>query len=202
MTCSPTSLAMIRPTCSKCKWMYRSEMMYNTYVQSREFWDTWLCSKCDPDPKFRTIIAGSREGVTLGHVKVAVAKAKWKIGMTLSGRARGADQMGEKWAMERDLMIECYAANWDAYGKGAGHIRNEVMASHADALIAIWDGVSPGTKHMIAIAKKFNLLIGVYLFKEDSFSIVNDNRVTTLYTMETIPSDFGDTNKIKKEKKK
>jgi hypothetical protein len=33
------------------------------------------------------------------------------------------------------------------------------MADYADALIAIWDGKSKGTKHMIDIAKKKGLKV-------------------------------------------
>ena len=36
------------------------------------------------------------------------------------------------------------------------------MATKADALIAVWDGVSRGTKHMIDIAKKNGLSVFVY----------------------------------------
>jgi type IV secretory pathway TraG/TraD family ATPase VirD4 len=36
------------------------------------------------------------------------------------------------------------------------------MAKYANALIAIWDGISKGTKHMIDIAKARNLKVFVY----------------------------------------
>lgn len=36
------------------------------------------------------------------------------------------------------------------------------MAVYAEALIAIWDGRSKGTKHMIAMAKKRELPIFIY----------------------------------------
>jgi uncharacterized phage-like protein YoqJ len=42
-----------------------------------------------------------------------------------------------------------YPANWRKYGKRAGHRRNQQMADNADALIALWDGESPGTRDMI-----------------------------------------------------
>lgn len=38
------------------------------------------------------------------------------------------------------------------------------MAEMADALIAIWDGVSKGNKHMIDIAKQKNLNIYTYCY--------------------------------------
>jgi len=39
-------------------------------------------------------------------------------------------------------------------GKGAGPARNTFMAQHAQALIALWDGSSPGTKNMIETATR------------------------------------------------
>lgn len=45
-----------------------------------------------------------------------------------------------------------FPADW-TIGKGAGVIRNQVMADYADALVGIWDGDSRGTKNMLAEAK-------------------------------------------------
>jgi hypothetical protein len=79
----------------------------------------------------------------------------------VSGTARGADQLGEKYATERGYNITKFPADWDKYKKAAGYIRNEEMAKYADALIAFWDGNSKGTEHMINLAKKYNLKIRI-----------------------------------------
>ena len=55
-----------------------------------------------------------------------------------------------------------FNADWDKFGKSAGYKRNEQMGNHADALIAIWDGKSKGTMHMISIAKKLDLNIYIH----------------------------------------
>jgi hypothetical protein len=47
-------------------------------------------------------------------------------------------------------------------GKAAGYLRNEKMAEAVDALIAVWDGGSKGTKHMIYTAQKRGLTIHVH----------------------------------------
>jgi hypothetical protein len=64
------------------------------------------------------------------------------------------------------MNIPCFRfpADWDRYGKAAGYIRNETMAANAEALIALWDGRSPGTKHMIDIARKKGLKVYVHRF--------------------------------------
>ncbi len=58
-----------------------------------------------------------------------------------------------------------YPAAWDTYGLKAGYIRNEEMADNADALIAIWDGKSRGTKHMIDIATRKGLRVYIHEVK-------------------------------------
>jgi hypothetical protein len=79
----------------------------------------------------------------------------------VSGTAKGADQLGEKYATERGYAIKKFPADWDKHGRSAGYIRNEEMAKYADALIAFWNGNSKGTEHMINLAKKYNLKIKV-----------------------------------------
>ena len=77
----------------------------------------------------------------------------------VSGNARGADKLGERYAKEYNLPVKLFPANWDKYGKRAGYLRNQEMANYADVLIAFWDEKSKGTKHMIDIAKKQDLTV-------------------------------------------
>jgi hypothetical protein len=79
----------------------------------------------------------------------AINESPFTIKQVISGCARGVDQMGIRWAKENKISFVGVPANWDYYGKSAGMIRNTQMANKADALIAIWDGESRGTKHMI-----------------------------------------------------
>lgn len=80
----------------------------------------------------------------------------------ISGHARGADQLGERYAKEKGYKIITYIPNWEI-GKRAGYIRNENMAKHETsyALIAFWDKKSRGTKHMIGLAKEYGLHVKV-----------------------------------------
>ena len=74
----------------------------------------------------------------------------------LSGGCRGADAIGERYAIENGYEISKFVANWDKYGKAAGPIRNEQMAIEADYIICFWDYKSRGTKSMIENAKKYS----------------------------------------------
>ncbi len=82
----------------------------------------------------------------------------------VSGTANGADKLGEKYASEKGYPIKQFPADWDKYGKSAGYKRNEEMAKYADALIAFWDGKSRGTKHMINLAKRYELKVKIVIF--------------------------------------
>lgn len=79
----------------------------------------------------------------------------------ISGTARGADKLGERYAREKGYKVERYPANWDKYGKRAGYIRNEQMAKVADACVCFWNEQSKGTKHMIDLAKQYKLALRV-----------------------------------------
>jgi|TARA_Y100000034_G_scaffold129685_1_gene186623 hypothetical protein len=113
----------------------------------------------------KTIIAGSREYQDYEFMAQELNNVDFEITEVVSGTARGADRLGEKWADDNGMPIFRMPANWDQYGKAAGYIRNEEMAKCSDALVAFWDGKSMGTKHMIDLAKKYDLKIKVVLFK-------------------------------------
>lgn len=111
----------------------------------------------------KTIIAGSRDLTNYSLLLKAVENCGWAITSVVSGNARGADKLGEIYAEKNSLPCEKYPAEWDKYGKSAGYKRNVLMAENAEALIAIWDGVSKGTNHMINIAKSKGLRVYVYV---------------------------------------
>lgn len=114
----------------------------------------------------KTIIAGSREGFSIEDVYKALDESNFRIGEVVSGGARGVDRFGEQWAKENDVPIKQFIPDWDGLGKKAGHVRNRDMGDYAEALIALWDGQSKGTKGMIEYAEKKGLKVYVYLKEE------------------------------------
>jgi hypothetical protein len=111
----------------------------------------------------RVIIAGSR-GIPKQQTFLAIRKCPWSgfISCVISGTCRGPDQDGEIWAKDNGIEIERHPADWDTFGKAAGHIRNEEMARVAHGLIAVWDGKSNGTKDIIQIAERRDLQVCVF----------------------------------------
>lgn len=99
----------------------------------------------------KMVIAGSRsfKDQQLVFKLIEISGASGFITEVVSGTARGVDKFGEEWAKSKNIPIKRFPADWDREGKAAGLLRNLDMANYADGLIAIWDGQSRGTKHMI-----------------------------------------------------
>ena len=93
---------------------------------------------------FKVIIAGGRQfsDYELLKAKCDLFLQQKRVTHSIiivSGTARGADSLGERYAHERGYAVEKYPADWEQHGKAAGPIRNAEMAENADALIAFSD---------------------------------------------------------------
>jgi hypothetical protein len=109
----------------------------------------------------REIIAGSRGITDYRTVCQAVRDSGFTIRRVVSGTAAGVDTLAIRYAREHSLPCDRFPAEWSRWGRSAGYRRNVTMADQADALIAVWDGKSLGTKHMIDIAKERGLAVFV-----------------------------------------
>jgi len=91
----------------------------------------------------------------------AVAESKFDITEVVSGGASGVDALGERYAHENGIPLKVFPADWAKHGNAAGPLRNKEMAIYADALIALWDGQSKGTRSMVGYAnmRKLKLYI-------------------------------------------
>ena len=122
--------------------------------------------------ELRIIVAGGRDFDDYTKLKAAmfdvVYDFKKRYGedfdiKIISGTARGADRLGERYAKEKGYEVVRFPADWDKLGKRAGYVRNAEMAKYAisdgniGVLVAFWDGSSRGTKHMIDLANKNGL---------------------------------------------
>lgn len=100
-------------------------------------------------------IIGSRGFDDYELVKSVLSDYVDKVTMVVSGGAKGADSLGEKWANENNIQTLIFKPDWKKYGKKAGHLRNTDIIQNCDMCVAFWDGVSTGTNDSIKKAKKF-----------------------------------------------
>lgn len=100
----------------------------------------------------KVLICGSRSINDPTLVSRAVSQSGMAPTHIISGGARGVDRLAFEYASSRGIEFTEYLADWDRYGKRAGFMRNCVMVGVAQAVIAIWDGKSQGTKHSIDYA--------------------------------------------------
>jgi hypothetical protein len=82
----------------------------------------------------------------------------------VSGGARGADKLGERFAEEFNIKTKIHLPNWDKFGKSAGMIRNSDIIDDSDLIFAFWDGQSKGTKDSINKARKRNKEIEIIIY--------------------------------------
>jgi hypothetical protein len=117
----------------------------------------------------KLIVAGSRDFSDYDLLQKSINEIcnKYNITEIVSGTARGADSLGELYAKDNGILCSKFPAEWDRYGKSAGHKRNYDMAKYADIAIVFWDEKSRGTKNMIDTMKKLKKPLIVNLYKGD-----------------------------------
>lgn len=94
----------------------------------------------------------------------------------VSGGAKGADSLGERYAIEKKYELLVIKAKWEKHGNAAGPIRNREMAEIGNYCVVFWDGQSRGSKNMIEEAKKRNIPTKVIEYKNTLiYNVVNDN---------------------------
>jgi len=90
-----------------------------------------------------------------------------EIKSIVSGGAKGADTLAEKFAEKYLLFKKIFYPDWNKFGKSAGFRRNKDIIENSDIVIAFWDSESKGTKHSIDISKKLNKKIYIFEYKRN-----------------------------------
>ena len=124
----------------------------------------------------RLVVAGSRTFKNYYEAKKILTSVLRNRSLSdvciISGGAKGADAIGELFAKEFGCDLKIYPAEWDLYGKSAGHKRNEVMAKNSDATILFWDGHSKGSKSMHTLTLDYNHPLFVVYFDANTQKII------------------------------
>jgi hypothetical protein len=112
---------------------------------------------------FNVVVAGGRDFCDARLMMVKLDKLFERVDdvCIISGGARGADKLGERYALSKGYPYIIMPADWDRYGKSAGYRRNQEMAERASACVVFWDGKSRGSKHMIDICEERDIPLRV-----------------------------------------
>jgi len=141
--------------------------------------------------EFKLIVAGGRDFADYDKMVDEILKLcqhgeyKDKAVSIVSGMAPGADTLAVDFTKDYGVVLHPMPANWTKFKKAAGFRRNAEMAQFADGLLAFWDGVSPGTKHMIDTMKKLCKPVHVVMYDQAEAPAHNKfHQVTGRFTKE------------------
>lgn len=103
---------------------------------------------------FRILVCGDREWADRETIRKVLGE--YLPDSIVHGACPGADTIGGEVGRELGCHVLSYPANWEAFGRRAGPIRNQAMLEHStpDLVLAFHSdlGRSKGTLHMIRIA--------------------------------------------------
>lgn len=81
----------------------------------------------------------------------------------VTGGARGVDRAAEDFARRKGIPCISIRPDYKKHGRGAPIVRDKEIVERADIVIALWDGVSRGTKFTLDYAEKLNKDVRVYI---------------------------------------
>ena len=109
----------------------------------------------------KVIICGTRTTDELA-VDLAIQASGFDVTEVVCGDAKGVDTLGAAWAEAKGIPVRHFPADWRRLGRSAGFQRNKQMGDYAEAVVAVWDGASNGTAHMIRYARARGLAVYVF----------------------------------------
>lgn len=128
----------------------------------------------EPRDKTSIVITGSRSITDKVFIEQAMLMASEELALVhqlelnnintrfILGGAVGVDRLVQDFVEKQNFETEIILPDWNLHGRSAGFKRNIIMADKANICIAIWDGKSNGTKHMIDYCQKKPILTLVY----------------------------------------
>jgi len=99
--------------------------------------------------KMKVAVIGSRAFNDYELLKSKLLEHINEIECILSGGAKGADSLAEKFAQEYKIPTKIFLPDWKQFGRSAGIARNKEIVKEADLCFIFWDGESKGTKSVV-----------------------------------------------------
>jgi nucleoside 2-deoxyribosyltransferase len=105
----------------------------------------------------KLLICGSRAITDYDLLLEALKESGFNPTSLISGGSRGVDTLAEQYAAETGLPIQISKPDYARYrGKHASIIRNCEMVMECDAVLAVWNEISRGTRFTFEYAMKKN----------------------------------------------
>ena len=112
----------------------------------------------------RLLVCGDRNWKDYSAILAKINEMAPEV--VIEGEARGADLMARRAAEKLGIPVLKFSAEWDAYGRAAGFIRNQQMLIEGkpDYVLAFHDDIenSRGTKDMVQRAEKAGIQVEVW----------------------------------------
>lgn len=122
----------------------------------------------------KIIIAGSRTITDysqlalaiMGAIKAGIITANQSFEI-IHGGAIGVDMLAARYANDYNYKpIEMKPQYLHKNDRGAPLRRNQDMGNYGDVLVAIWDGTSPGTRHIINYMNSLGKPVHVHIVRK------------------------------------
>lgn len=80
----------------------------------------------------------------------------------VTGGAKGVDAFAAQYAYVNQIPLKVFLPEYEKYGRRAPLMRNYQIVDYADAVLAVWDGVSKGTMHTYNYARKQGKITAIF----------------------------------------
>ena len=143
----------------------------------------------------KLLVCGGRHFALYPETSILLNKLSSDISIStiIEGGANGADALAARWVYHRNQLGNGYMiahiqypADWDKFGKAAGHIRNAQMLSEGkpDIVLALPGGT--GTQNMIDRSLKAQKTVLQAVFDDSALEII----ITNLKTLDIIKISY------------
>jgi hypothetical protein len=130
--------------------------------------------------KIRVLVCGGRNWSNESVIRQVIDSLPEGT-VIIEGAARGADSIAGKCARERGLEVLEFPANWNAYGKSAGFIRNRQMLEEGKPHIVVGFheniAESKGTKDMLEASRQAGLPTFLVTGEQDVAAVIDAMKI-------------------------
>lgn len=113
----------------------------------------------------KVAVIGSR-GLKIDNLEKYLPKDTTEI---VSGGAKGVDNSAKQYALSHGIKLTEFLPECEKFGRTAPLKKNITIIEYADIVIALWDGKSRGTRHVIDNCKSRNIPVTVFKLKKIFF---------------------------------